>query len=142
MEGKQSSIWGIQELLGSLSPSATFSATSGAGAGNVDATTHASATNILATAMIKEVHLLEHKSTFKVPLGVVINCLPSHEMTASGEAFCYTVLPDSVNTVPLKLFQVCVCVCVCVCLLACPFVVNKCLLIACLRFGGAGSRGL
>ncbi len=117
MEGKQSSIWGIQELLGSVCSSSSMNSAAqnhnnpgmgngGVSAmGNVDATTHASATNILATAMIKEVHLLEHKSTFKVPLGVVINCLPSHEMTALGEAFCYTVLPDSINTVPLKLFQ-------------------------------------
>lgn len=101
MEGKQSAIWGIQELLGHC-----LSGTAGTtGNGIADATTHASATNILATAMIKEVHLLEHKSTFKVPLGVVINCLPAHEMTAAGEAFCYTVLPESVNTVPLRLFQ-------------------------------------
>lgn len=96
VEGKQATIWGIQDLINSSAFSSTNS---------TDGVTHASATNILSTAIMKEVHLLEHKSTFKVPLGVVINCLPSHEMTSSGEAFCYTVLPDSSSSVPLKLFQ-------------------------------------
>jgi hypothetical protein len=128
VEGKQSTIWGIQDILGSSSSiPACFPTSSGlegmnggqkqggagmgmmpgATVGNVDATTHTSANNILASAKVKEVHLLEHKSTFKVPVGVIINCLPSHEMTAAGEAFCYTVLPESTNTVPLKLFQAC-----------------------------------
>jgi hypothetical protein len=105
VEGKQSAIWGIQDILGSVASASSGAFPAGGASISGDATTHASASNILATAMIKEVHLLEHKSTFKVPLGVVINCLPSHEMTASGEAFCYTVLPDSTNTIPLKLFS-------------------------------------
>lgn len=28
--------------------------------------------------------MVEHASTFGVPIGVLINCLPCHEMTASG----------------------------------------------------------
>ena len=54
---------------------------------------------------VKNVKVIEQASTFGVPIGVLINCLPNHEMTASGESFCYTVLPNSVNTVPLELFQ-------------------------------------
>lgn len=112
MEGKQSTVWGIQDLLGS-SPSVFASSSAGgstnaASAGGnsiVDATTHASATNILAKAELKEVTVLGEKSTFEVPIGVVINCLPRHEMTANGEAFCYTVLPKSATSTPFKIFE-------------------------------------
>ena len=34
------------------------------------------ATNQLRTALIHEVHLLEHRSTFPVPMGVDLNCVP------------------------------------------------------------------
>lgn len=67
--------------------------------------THASATHALGNAVIKRAVLIEHKSSFKVPLGVSISCLPSTEMTGFGEAFCYTILPESTNNVPLSLFE-------------------------------------
>lgn len=53
------------------------------------------ATNQLRTALIHEVNVLEHKSTFPVALGVKINCLPSHEITDLGQAYAYTILPMS-----------------------------------------------
>lgn len=52
-------------------------------------------TNQLRTALIHEVTLLEHQSSFPVPLGVKINCLPPQEYTDLGQAYSYTVLPGS-----------------------------------------------
>lgn len=67
--------------------------------------THVSATHALSNAVVKRAVLIEHKSTFRIPLGVSISCLPSTEMTGFGEAFCYTVLPESTNNVPLSLYE-------------------------------------
>lgn len=49
-------------------------------------------------AIIHKVTLLEHQSTFPVPLGVEINCVPSREVTELGQKFAYTVLPHSINS--------------------------------------------
>lgn len=95
VEGKQAVIWGLQDVVGAASGA------NGLGSGS----THNSATHALSSAVIQSAVLLEHKSTFKVPLGVTINCLPCNEMTGFGEAYCYTVLPESNNTVPTQLFQ-------------------------------------
>ena len=56
------------------------------------------ATTQLNCAVIHKVTLLEHQSTFPVPLGVEINCVPSREVTELGQKFAYTVLPHSVNS--------------------------------------------
>lgn len=63
------------------------------------------ATNQLRTAMIHELKLLQDSSTFPVPLGVTINCVPSNEMTDLGERFAYTVLPSMQNTVGQTIYQ-------------------------------------
>ena len=91
VDGKQTTIWGLQDIAG--------------GMGGDASATHASATHALSNAIVKSAILLEHKSTFKVPLGISISCLPSNEMTGFGEAYCYTVLPESTNTVPTKLYE-------------------------------------
>jgi hypothetical protein len=67
----------------------------GAMGDNMDATL---ATNQLRTALIHELNILEHKSSFPVALGVKINCIPASEFTDLGQAYAYTVLPLSVNT--------------------------------------------
>jgi hypothetical protein len=63
------------------------------------------ATNQLRTALIHELKLLQDRSTFPVPLGVTINCVPAQEMTDLGEKFAYTVLPGVTNTVSQTIYQ-------------------------------------
>ena len=100
VDGKQAVIWGLQDL----SVGSSISSASPGGGGGISSSVN-SATHALSNAVIQKAVLLEHKSNFKVPLGVTINCLPSNEMTGYGEAYCYTVLPESINTVPLRLFE-------------------------------------
>jgi hypothetical protein len=63
------------------------------------------ATNQLRTALIHELKVLQDRSTFPVPLGVTINCVPAHEMTDLGERFAYTVLPGMQNSVAQTVYQ-------------------------------------
>lgn len=63
------------------------------------------ATNQLRTALIHELKVLQDRSTFPVPLGVTINCVPSNEMTDLGERFAYTVLPGMQNSVGQTIYQ-------------------------------------
>ena len=64
------------------------------------------ATSQLNCAIIHKVTLLEHQSTFPVPLGVQINCVPSREVTELGQQFAYTVLPNSINSNQQSIFEV------------------------------------
>ena len=63
------------------------------------------ATHQLSNAMIHEVTLLEHQSSFPVPLGVQISCVPANEFTELGEAYAYTVLPTSTMSVPQSVYK-------------------------------------
>jgi hypothetical protein len=63
------------------------------------------ATNQLRTALIHELKVLQDRSTFPVPLGVTINCVPAHEMTDVGDRFAYTVLPGMQNSVAQTIYQ-------------------------------------
>lgn len=63
------------------------------------------ATNQLRTALIHELKVLQDRSTFPVPLGVTINCVPAHEMTDVGERYAYTVLPGTQNSVAQTIYQ-------------------------------------
>ena len=63
------------------------------------------ATNQLRTALIHELKILQDRSTFPVPLGVTINCVPAHEMTDVGDRFAYTVLPGTQNSVAQTIYQ-------------------------------------
>ncbi len=63
------------------------------------------ATSQLNCAMIHEVTLLEHQSTFPVPLGVNLNCVPAREVTDLGDKFAYTVLPNSVISSPQVIYK-------------------------------------
>lgn len=63
------------------------------------------ATNQLRTALIHEVLLLEHRSTFPVAMGANIECIPNHEKTDMGDGYAYTVLPQSVINTPHVLYQ-------------------------------------
>ena len=63
------------------------------------------ATNQLRTALIHELRVVQDRSTFPVPLGVTINCVPAHEMTDLGDRYAYTVLPRSRNAVGQTVYQ-------------------------------------
>jgi hypothetical protein len=56
------------------------------------------ATSQFNNAIIHEVTLLEHQSTFPVPLGVTINCVPPREITDIGKKYAYTVLSLTVSS--------------------------------------------
>lgn len=62
-------------------------------------------TNQLRTALIHEVKLLEHRSTFPVPMGVKMQCVPHNEKTDLGDGYTYTVLPHSVINTPQTLYS-------------------------------------
>ena len=66
---------------------------------------HGAITNALRNAIILKVRFLEQKSSFPVPLGVAMNCVHAEEVTDMGEKFVSTVLPNSVNTTPLTVFE-------------------------------------
>lgn len=66
---------------------------------------HGSISNALRNAIVLKVRFLEQKSTFPVPLGVVMNCVHPEEVTDTGEKFVCTVLPNSLNTTPLTVFE-------------------------------------
>ena len=62
-------------------------------------------TNQLRTALIHEVTLLEHRSTFPVAMGVKVDCVPEQEMTDLGDKFAYTVLPMSNISSPHTVYK-------------------------------------
>ena len=64
-----------------------------------------SSTNALRNAYIVACRLLEYRSTFPVPLGVSMSCIPNNELTETGERFAFTALPLSNNTHPYMLFE-------------------------------------
>lgn len=68
----------------------------------VDATI---ATNQLNCAIIHKVTVLEHQSSFPVPLGVEINCVPPREVTELGQKYAYTVLPESKIAMPQTIYE-------------------------------------
>jgi hypothetical protein len=63
------------------------------------------AANQLRTALIHEVNLLEHHSTFPVPLGITFSCIPSTEYTDLGKAYSYIVLPKSIINSPHNIYK-------------------------------------
>jgi hypothetical protein len=66
---------------------------------------HASMTNALRNAIVLKATILEHKSTFPVPLGLSVSCLTPEEVTDTGEKYVATVMPNSINTNPLVVYE-------------------------------------
>jgi len=62
-------------------------------------------TNQLRTALVHELKVVQDRSTFPVPLGVSISCVPANEITNVGDRFAYTVLPGMVSSVPQTIYQ-------------------------------------
>lgn len=65
----------------------------------------ASSINALRNAYIVSCRLLEYRSTFPVPLGVSMSCIPNNELTETGDRYAFTALPLSSNTHPHVLFE-------------------------------------
>lgn len=115
MEGQEPVVWGLQVRMCCClvyTPCLSLNACLVQGSGyshntsfGKDMASASCSIHALGSAIIHRAVLLEHKSTFKVPLGVTINCLPSNEMTSTGEGYCYTVLPESSNKTPLTLYE-------------------------------------
>ena len=70
-----------------------------------DAVDFASSTNALRNAYIVACKIIEHRSSFPVPIGVIMNCIPMNEMVETGEKFAFTCLPMTTNTHPHVLFE-------------------------------------
>jgi hypothetical protein len=64
-----------------------------------------SSINALRNAFIVSCKVLEHRSTFPVPLGVSMTCVPNNELTETGDRYAFTTLPLSNNTHPYVLFE-------------------------------------
>ena len=63
------------------------------------------ATSQLSSALIHEVSILQQHNDFPVPLGVHLNCVPAREFTELGDAYAYTVLPNSRLAAPETIFK-------------------------------------
>lgn len=86
MQGKHTDVFGLNETEGATMDAGMM-------------------TNCLRNAIIRKVTVLETKSTFPVPLGVTINCIPSEEVTDSGERFAMTTLANSQSSTPLVIYE-------------------------------------
>ena len=69
--------------------------------GGVDVGT---STSQLGSVLIHEVQVLQQHNGFPVPLGVQLNCVPAREYTDLGEAYAYTVLPNSTLNSPETIY--------------------------------------
>ena len=61
--------------------------------------------NTLKSTYVISARLLEQKSSFPVPLGVNVSCIPAQEHNDCGEKFTFTSLPMTHNPTPLVLFE-------------------------------------
>lgn len=74
----------------------------GHGADGVDVGT---STSQLSGVFMHSVEIVQHHNGFPVPLGVQLNCMPAKEFTDLGEAFAYTVLPNSQLNTPEVIYK-------------------------------------
>ena len=65
----------------------------------------AEAVNRLRTGTVRKVTLMEHNSSFPVPIGISMNCITPWETTEMGENYAYTVLPKSTLSTPQVVFE-------------------------------------
>ena len=61
--------------------------------------------NTLKSTYVINARLLEQKSSFPVPLGVNVSCIPAQEHNDLGEKYTFTSLPLTHNPMPLTLFE-------------------------------------
>jgi hypothetical protein len=67
-----------------------------------DANTTAS---VLQGAVLHKLTVLEQKNDFPCNIGVTISCIPSEELTNTGQRYAITALPNSHNTTPCVCFS-------------------------------------
>lgn len=65
----------------------------------------ADAVNRLRTGTVRKVTLMEHSSSFPVPIGISMNCIQPWETTDMGENYAYTVLPKSNLSSPQCVYE-------------------------------------
>jgi hypothetical protein len=63
------------------------------------------AMNRLRGGAVKKLTVMEHSSTFPVPIGISMNCISPWEATDMGENYAYTVLPKSSLSSPQTVFE-------------------------------------
>ena len=104
LAGKHAAIWGLEDYYSMGGGDGSDGGGIARSAGS-SSNTHTSVTHLLGSVVVKNLKLLEHKSSYGVGIGVNINCVPACEMTSFGEAFTYTVLPHGKSSVPLTLYE-------------------------------------
>jgi len=63
------------------------------------------AMNALRSVTVLNARILQSRSTFPVPLGVNVSCLPKNEIVETGDKYVYCVLPESKINTPYDLFK-------------------------------------
>ena len=63
------------------------------------------AASVLQSAVLHKLTILEQKNDFPCSIGVSISCIPSEEMTNTGQRYAITALPNSHNTTPCVCFS-------------------------------------
>ena len=71
----------------------------------IDGVDVGAATSQLRSALVHEVTILDQHSNFPVSLGVHLNCVPAREFTELGDAYAYTVLPNSKLSTPETIYK-------------------------------------
>jgi hypothetical protein len=72
---------------------------------NTDSADLTTCTNAIKNAYIVSCRVLESKNSIPVPIGVMINCIPHHEIVETGERYAFTCMPMSYNNQPHTLFE-------------------------------------
>ena len=66
---------------------------------------NAEAVSRLRTGTIRKLTLMEHSSTYNVPIGISVNCVSPWESTDMGQNYAYTVLPKSNLSSPQTVYE-------------------------------------
>ena len=86
MNGKHGEIFGINDVFESQPDASTTAA-------------------VLQSAVLHKLTVLEQKNDFPCNLGVTISCIPSEELTNTGQRYAITALPNSHNSTPCVCFS-------------------------------------
>ena len=107
VEGKQASIFGVDDSFGnSIDGSSTTGAgMTGAGGNMLLHADLAAATNALRNVTITKATLLQSYNTFGVPLGVTVSCLPRNEVVDTGDKYTFTTIPNTAVNMPSLLYE-------------------------------------
>jgi hypothetical protein len=59
----------------------------------------------ISNVTVKELSVEQSVSTFKIPVGVSINCIPGMEHTSTGECYAFTTFPETSTSIPQMIYQ-------------------------------------